>query len=120
LILLLAFALSLLAVALTSGPVRRTPLSTAVLFLGAGFVVGRGALGLVVLPPDNALLVRFAELALISVLFVDGTHVDLHDLIEARRLPERALPRSHSRPTAVGEGAGRRLRPRAEHDGEDG
>jgi hypothetical protein len=48
----LVYALVLTVGVLVSRLAQRTVLSTAVLFLAAGFLVGDGALGLVVLRPD--------------------------------------------------------------------
>ena len=89
--LLLAFASVLLIAVLVSGLADRSVLSTAVLFLVAGFLLGDGMLGLVVLRPGDALVTSLAELALFSVLFTDGQRVGLRDLTAAWRLPGRAL-----------------------------
>lgn len=87
--LILIFSIALLAAVLLSGLSERTVLSTAVLFLVAGFLAG--GTGLVSLNPDNPLVVRLAELALFSVLFTDGMRVGARDLTRAWRLPGRAL-----------------------------
>ena len=89
--LLLAYALVLLAAVLLSGLAHRTVLSTAVIFLVAGFVLGDGVTGLLGLKPDDDLVGTLAELALFSVLFTDGMRVGLPDLRSAWRLPGRAL-----------------------------
>ncbi len=88
---LLAFAVTLLLAVLISERADRSVLSTAVVFLVAGFLVGEGALGLVPLEPDNPVVDMFAELALFSVLFTDGMRVSLRDLTSAWNLPGRAL-----------------------------
>ena len=85
------YALSLLAAVLLSRLAQRTVLSAALLFLAAGFVVGDGVLGLVVLAPDDAVVTHLVELALFTVLFTDGMQAGLHDLRAAWRLPGRAL-----------------------------
>jgi len=85
-----AFAATLLAATLLSGLANRSILSTAVLFLGAGFVLGDGALGIVSVRPDDPVVGTFAELALFSVLFSDGMKVTRGDL-RSSRLPGRAL-----------------------------
>src|SRR5581483_3422581 len=87
----LAFGLTLLVAVLISELARRTVLSTAVLFLVAGFVLGRGVGDFVVLRPDQAVMSRFAELALFSVLFTDGMRLGASDLRFTWRLPGRAL-----------------------------
>lgn len=89
--LVLAFAAVLLAAVLVSGLANRTVLSTAVLFLGTGFILGRGVAGVIDVAPDDALLGRLAELALFSVLFTDGMEAGINELSSAWRLPGRAL-----------------------------
>ncbi|HEX2280153.1 MAG TPA: cation:proton antiporter [Thermomicrobiales bacterium] len=88
---MLAFAVCLLLAVLVSGLAHRTMLSTAVLFLFAGFIVGDTLLGFVSLFPDDPVVTTFAELALFSVLFTDGMRVGFRDLVSAWRLPGRAL-----------------------------
>lgn len=90
-VLLLAFSVVLLLGVLISGLAHRSVLSTAVLFLVAGFVLGDGVTGLVPLRPGDSLVSALAELALFSVLFTDGQRVGLADLKSAWRLPGRAL-----------------------------
>lgn len=89
--LLLAFAVVLFAGVLLSGLAHRTLLSTAVLFLVAGFVLGKGVTGVLPLQPEDGIVVGMAELALFSVLFTDGMRVGFNDLRRAWRLPGRAL-----------------------------
>ncbi|MBD8870181.1 cation:proton antiporter [Nocardioides donggukensis] len=90
-LLLLSFALVLLLAVLLSGLAHRTVLSTAVVFLIAGFLLGDGMTGVLDLAPDDEIVVTLAELALFSVLFTDGMRVGLRDLTSAWRLPGRAL-----------------------------
>jgi NhaP-type Na+/H+ or K+/H+ antiporter len=89
--LLLVFAAVLLLAVLLSALAHRTILSTAVVFLVAGFAVGDGGLGLVPLRPDDDVVTLLAELALFAVLFTDGMRVGWADLRAAWRLPGRAL-----------------------------
>ncbi|MFC5827253.1 cation:proton antiporter [Nonomuraea insulae] len=89
--LLLAFAGMLLLAVLLSSLAHRTILSTAALFLIAGFVLGDGALGVVSLAPGDELVGTLAELALFAVLFTDGMRVGWAELRSAWRLPGRAL-----------------------------
>ncbi|MGY2067849.1 cation:proton antiporter [Blastococcus sp. SYSU DS0619] len=89
--LLLAFAVLLFAGVLFSGLANRTVLSTAVLFLLAGFVLGDGVTGVLALEPGDEIVVGLAELALFSVLYTDGMRVGFSDLRNAWRLPGRAL-----------------------------
>jgi sodium/hydrogen antiporter len=85
------FAVVLLLAVLVSELARRSVLSTAVLFLVAGFLAGDGMLGLLPLAADAPVVRQFAELALFSVLFTDGMQVGVRDLARAWRLPARAL-----------------------------
>ena len=88
---LLAFAVTLLVAVLVSALAHRTVLSTAVLFLAAGFVLGEGVTGVVPLTPDSPAVGGLAELALFAVLFTDGMRIGWPDLRNAWRLPGRAL-----------------------------
>ena len=89
--LLLAFAVVLLIAVLVSSLANRTILSTAVLFLVAGFLIGDGVLGIVPLSAEDDSVAMLAELALFAVLFTDGMRVGVEDLRSAWRLPGRAL-----------------------------
>ncbi len=89
--LLLAFSVVLLIGVLISGLAHRSVLSTAVLFLVAGFLLGDGVFGIVDLQPGDPIVSGLAELALFSVLFTDGQQVGVADLRSAWRLPGRAL-----------------------------
>jgi sodium/hydrogen antiporter len=87
----LLFAGALFVATLLSEQARRSVLSTAILFLGVGFIAGGGIFDLFEYDPDNEMARLFAELALFSVLFTDGMHLNLRQLIAARHLPGRAL-----------------------------
>ncbi|GAA4913304.1 cation:proton antiporter [Streptomonospora salina] len=89
--LVLAFAVVLFAAVLVSGIAHRTVLSTAALFLAAGFVLGQGVLGLVPLTGGTDSVRLLAEGALFAVLFTDGMRLDVNDLRAHWRLPARAL-----------------------------
>nr|WTA65576.1 cation:proton antiporter [Micromonospora sp. NBC_00855] len=89
--LLLCFAAVLLAAVLVSALAHRTILSTAALFLVAGFVLGEGTTGVLHLQADSPIVAQLAELALFAVLFTDGMRVGWADLRSAWRLPGRAL-----------------------------
>ena len=80
----------LLAV-LVSALAKRTILSTAVLFLVAGFVLGPDTTGVLDVRADSPIVGTLAELALFAVLFTDGMRVGWADLRSAWRLPGRAL-----------------------------
>ena len=89
--LLLTFAITLLVAVLVSALAHRTILSTAVLFLAAGFVLGPDTTGVLDITPDSEIVGILAELALFAVLFTDGMRVGWADLRSAWRLPGRAL-----------------------------
>lgn len=89
--LLTAFAALLLLAVLLSSLAHRTILSTAALFLVAGFVLGDGVLGVISLTAADPLVATLSELALFAVLFTDGMRVGWQDLRSAWRLPGRAL-----------------------------
>ncbi len=88
---LLIFALTLFLALLVSDLADRSVLSTAVLFLAAGFFVGPGMLNYLHLTHDDPIVSHLAELALFSVLFTDGMRAGVRDLINAWQLPGRAL-----------------------------
>jgi NhaP-type Na+/H+ or K+/H+ antiporter len=88
---LLAFGGVLLLAVLLSGLASRSVLSTAVLFLLAGFVAGEDVLGLVHVRTGDPAMSRTIEVALFTVLFTDGMKAGLGDLRRAWRLPGRAL-----------------------------
>lgn len=89
--LVLVFAAVLLGAVLLSSVARRTVLSTAVIFLVAGFVLGDPVLGVISVAPEDELVILLAELALFAVLFSDGMRLGWTDLVSAWRLPGRAL-----------------------------
>ena len=89
--LLLSFALVLLAAVLVSDLARRSILSTAVIFLVAGFVLGSGVFGIIGLPHQSGAIRQVAGVALYATLFTDGMKAGVQDLSSAWRLPGRAL-----------------------------
>ncbi|WP_229756484.1 cation:proton antiporter [Cnuibacter physcomitrellae] len=90
-VMVVAFGVVLLVAILISGFAHRTVLSTAVLFLVAGFVLGEGMLGVVSLQAGDEQVSAIAEVALFVVLFTDGQRIGVRDLARAWRLPGRAL-----------------------------
>ena len=89
--LVLAFGVVLLISVSLSGVAARTVLSTALLFLLAGAVIGQGGLGLVSIAPHDPLVTALADIALFTVLFTDGQRASLPALREGWRLSGRAL-----------------------------
>ncbi|CAN5313993.1 cation:proton antiporter [soil metagenome] len=88
---ILSFGVVLLAAILISGIAHRTVLSTAVLFLVAGFLLGQGMAGVIVLQAGDDRVSQLAQIALFVVLFTDGQRLAIRDLARAWRLPGRAL-----------------------------
>jgi len=88
---LFLFGLTLFLAVLVSDLAERSVLSTAVLFLVAGFIVGPGGLNVVHLATDAPVISEIATLALFSTLFTDGMRVPLRELIASWKLPTRAL-----------------------------
>jgi NhaP-type Na+/H+ or K+/H+ antiporter len=86
---IVTFAFILVLAVLLSELAERTVLSLSVLFLVAGFLVGKGMLGLVL--AEDPVVERLADLALFSTLFTDGMRVRFRDLVHGWRLPARAL-----------------------------
>ncbi len=87
----IAYGVTLVVAALLSQIAQRSILSTAVLFLLAGFIVGPGTLGFVDIQPSDSLVGTLATLALFTVLFTDGMRLSLGELRSADHLPGRAL-----------------------------
>ncbi|WP_216213407.1 cation:proton antiporter [Amycolatopsis aidingensis] len=89
--LVLAFGVVLLISVSLSGVAARTILSTALLFLLAGALIGGGGFGLVEIGARDPLVTSLADIALFTVLFTDGQRVGLPALRENWRLSGRAL-----------------------------
>jgi sodium/hydrogen antiporter len=91
LVFVLVFGVALLVAVLVSGIAARTILSTSLLFLVGGALVGQGGLGLVDAGPHGSLVGVSADLALFTVLFTDGQRAGVPELRGAWRLSGRAL-----------------------------
>ncbi|MEV0068017.1 cation:proton antiporter [Amycolatopsis sp. NPDC050768] len=89
--LVLAFGVVLLISVSLSGVAARTVLSTALLFLLAGALLGGGGLDLIHIAPRDPLVTSLADIALFTVLFTDGQRANLPALRENWRLSGRAL-----------------------------
>ncbi|UFS97041.1 cation:proton antiporter [Nocardia huaxiensis] len=89
--LVLAFGVVLLVSVALSGVAARTVLSTALLFLLAGALLGPGGFDVVQVDPDDQVVVLLADVALFTVLFTDGQRANLRALREGWRLSGRAL-----------------------------
>jgi NhaP-type Na+/H+ and K+/H+ antiporter len=80
---LLIFSVTLLVAVLLSELAGRSVLSTAVLFLVAGFVAGHNGLNLISKDPHEQFVLLIAESALCSVLFTEGTRVSVSEIAAA-------------------------------------
>lgn len=90
-VLVLAFGLVLLISVSLSGVAARTVLSTALLFLVAGALIGPGGLGVVTIGPDDPIVSLLADIALFTVLFTDGQRANVSAMKENWTLSGRAL-----------------------------
>lgn len=90
-VLVLAFGVVLLISVSLSGLAARTVLSTALLFLAAGALIGPGGLGLVQQSAEDEIVAVLADVALFTVLFTDGQRANIRALKENWRLSGRAL-----------------------------
>ena len=89
--LVLAFGVVLLIAVSLSGLSARSVLSSALLFLLAGALIGQGGFGLVTIEPGDQIVTVLADLALFTVLFTDGQRASVPALRENWRLSGRAL-----------------------------
>jgi sodium/hydrogen antiporter len=76
---------------LLSGLARRSVLSLTAVFVLAGFILGRGGIGVLQLRPSSGLVSDLASVALIVILFRDGLEVDGELLQRQWQLPLRKL-----------------------------
>jgi sodium/hydrogen antiporter len=90
-VLVLTFGVVLLVTVALSGLAARSVLSTALIFLVAGALVGDGFLDLITVTPEGPLVSTLADLALFTVLFVDGGRLSVRELRSGWRLSGRAL-----------------------------
>lgn len=74
-----------------SGVAARTVLSTALLFLLGGALLGNGGLGVVDISPGDPAVALLADIALFTVLITDGQRASVPALKEGWRLSGRAL-----------------------------
>ena len=85
------FGVLLVLGALVSGLARRSFLSLTAAFVIAGFLLGKGGLGVLDLEPTSPFVQGLAVVALILILFRDGLEVDAEMLQAEWRLPLRKL-----------------------------
>lgn len=89
--LVLAFGAVLLISVSLSGVAARTVLSTSLLFLLGGALLGNGGFGVVDISPKDSVVGILADVALFTVLLTDGQRANLPALKEGWRLSGRAL-----------------------------
>lgn len=77
--------------ALVSGLARRSFLSLTAAFVVAGFLFGKGGLGVLDLDPTSGFVQGLAVVALVLILFRDGLEVEVEMLQTAWHLPLRKL-----------------------------
>ncbi len=74
-----------------SGRLERSPVSGALVFMGVGFLLGPGVLGVLNLSVGTGELRLLAELTLALVLFVEAADADLDVLRRSFQIPTRLL-----------------------------
>ena len=84
-------AIVLTVTALASGLVERSPLSFPMMFLGLGFLLGRGGIGAIDIGPHSPLLDVVATLTLDLVLFLDAVKLQIAELGEGWLVPALVL-----------------------------
>jgi sodium/hydrogen antiporter len=89
--LLAVFGVVLALAALLSGLTSRTWLSTSLVVLLLGALLGPGATGVLDIRADNPIVSVLAEVALVTVLFTDGQHLPVRLVRQTARLAGRAL-----------------------------
>ncbi|OBG38453.1 sodium:proton antiporter [Mycobacterium sp. E3198] len=89
--LVLAFGVVLLISVSLSGIAARTVLSSALMFLVAGALLGPGILGIDSIRPHDPIVNVLADVALFTVLFTDGQRANVKELRENWSLSGRAL-----------------------------
>lgn len=87
----LAFGVLLMVAVLLSERANCTALSTSVLLLAGGFLLGQGGLGWIDIERGGTLVEHSTELALFVILFVEGSRLPVHEVTRAWHLPGRAL-----------------------------
>jgi len=88
---LLTIALILIVYGTVSGPLDRRGVTSAMVFVAVGFVVGASELGLLNVNLETAAAERVTELALVFLLFSDAARLDLRSLRHELGWPSRLL-----------------------------
>ena len=88
---LLTIAVLLIAYSVVSAPLDRWGVTSAIVFVSAGFVVGSHGIGWLDIPIQNAVAERITELALALLLFSDASRLNLRTLRSHLAWPSRLL-----------------------------
>lgn len=88
---LAVFAALLAIVSLFRNRLRTLPITTPMLFVGLGLLLGPKLLGVIELDVEDEMVVLIAELTLASVLFADATRIDTRRDALSFGLPARLL-----------------------------
>jgi len=102
---LLTVGVILVGYAAVSGALDRRGVTSAMLFVAAGFAVGPSGLGFVDIPATGTVAETVTELALVFLLFSDAARIDLRSLRRHLDWPGRLLLVSLPLSMAVGFGA---------------
>lgn len=92
--LVLGFALGAIVLtgsALASGIVERAPLSFPMIFLGIGFLIGKGGFGIIEIDAHSPILEAIAIVSLALVLFLDAVNLQVDELKSDWRIPLLSL-----------------------------
>ncbi|HET9224658.1 MAG TPA: cation:proton antiporter [Roseiflexaceae bacterium] len=84
-------AVVLLVSALASGIVERAPLSFPMIFLGLGFLLGAGGMGVIHIEPHSPILEAIGIVSLALVLFLDAVNIQVDELRSDWRIPMLSL-----------------------------
>jgi NhaP-type Na+/H+ or K+/H+ antiporter len=88
---ILVIAVTVIAFALVSGRLERSPVTLPMAFALVGLLIGPQWLGWIEIPRDSPVLHVLAEVTLILVLFTDAARIDLKLLRREHDLPVRLL-----------------------------
>jgi sodium/hydrogen antiporter len=85
------FTITLFAYSLVSHRIEGSIVTAPMIFVAIGFLVSPDGLNIIPLSGDNELILVFAEIALVLILFSDAARIDFHKLKGNRSFPSRLL-----------------------------
>jgi NhaP-type Na+/H+ or K+/H+ antiporter len=88
---ILTIGVVLILYSAVSGPLDRKSVTSAMVFVAAGFLIGPKVLDLLHVSLENTVVERFTELTLVFLLFSDSTRLDLSTLRHKLSWPSRLL-----------------------------